>query len=99
MSFETITIERSLPILNKRFVKRPNAENKLPPVDVSDITDGTGVSHGTLNINVRQTRNIIPFYQMNCNIDFIMLPTINLNGYTVGMAGPVEDYHREITNL
>lgn len=98
MSFETITIERTLPILNKRFVKRPNAELNLPPVDVSDITDGTGISHGTLNINVRSTRNIIPFYQMNSNLDFVTLPTVGLNGYTIGESGPVQDYHEEIAN-
>jgi hypothetical protein len=106
MSFNTITIERRQPILDKRFVKIPGAENhELPPITYEEAVAGlnppTGDKRvGLLNFGVGKNRNLLPYYQKNMNLDFLTYETVNTKGYPVNVgAGPVDDIQQSIRDI
>lgn len=103
MSFNTITIERRQPILNKKYVKIPGAEDTAVPLTVSEAetgidnpTDGGRDQSGTLNFGFGERRNIIPVYQMNNNLDFLTYEAVGLDGKVPTVSGAVADIQEEL---
>lgn len=108
MSFETITIERRQPILNKKYVRAPDGVNdSLPLVTVDEAV--TGINNPTaagrekvdlLNFGFGERRGFLPTYQRHNNLDFLTYAAVGLDGKTVGApAGPVDDIQQELRDI
>ena len=107
MSFETITIERRQPIIDKRFVKIPGRENGgSPPITLQEAeigidspTDGDDNRIDVLSFGgAREYRTIHPYYNHNLNMDFITYDVIGLNGYRVA-TGVIDDVQQAIRDV
>jgi hypothetical protein len=92
MSFETIRIQRSQPIIDKKYVKIPGRENfESPPVDYNVALDNMN------NVDaISLSTGIIPNYQKNLNLDFIVYAEVGLDGK---LSGDLVDFQQELRDV
>jgi hypothetical protein len=96
MSFETIRIQRSQPIIDKKYIKIPGKENfESPPVEYNFALDSIDNVDA---VSIATRNGIIPNYQKNLNLDFITYAEVGLDGKMIG-SDTVVDFQQELRDV
>jgi hypothetical protein len=109
MSFETISIQRRQPVLDKRFIRVPGAEHGtspspaqplLPAVDAVAGLNATSGNSGFLSFGRGQGYEFLPHYSKDINLDFITYEEVGTDGKVIGAPNdPVRDFQQELRDI